>query len=71
MATADNLQPGHQFVGLDHDWENRKTGVYAPYLVPTWSRFDGSIRSATIYYTLSTEHPPYNTQLMRARLKFR
>jgi hypothetical protein len=71
MATADNLQPGHQFVGLDHDWENRKTGVYAPYLVPTWSRFDGSIRTATIYYTLSTEHPPYNTQLMRARLKFR
>jgi hypothetical protein len=71
QATADNLQPGHQFVGLDHDWENRKTGVYAPYLVPIWSRFDRSVRRATIHYTLSTEHPPYNVQLMKARLQYR
>lgn len=71
QATADNLQPGHQFVGLNHDWEDRKTGVYAPYLVPSWSRFDRSVRRATLYYTLSTEHPPYNVQLMMARLQFR
>jgi hypothetical protein len=71
QATADNLQPGHRFVGLPHDWENRPTGVYAPYVVPSWTRFDGSIRTATLYYTLSTEHPPYNVQLMTARLRFR
>ena len=70
-ATADNLTPGHQFVGLQHDWESRKTTVYAPYLVPAWTRFDRSIRVLTLYYTLSTEHPPYNVQLMKSLLRFR
>lgn len=69
-ATADNLAPGHQFVGLDHDWENRKTTVYAPYLVSAWTRFDRSVRVLTLFYTLSTEHPPYNVQLMQSRLFF-
>ncbi|MEZ4768937.1 MAG: DUF4185 domain-containing protein [Caldilineales bacterium] len=70
QATADNLIPGHQFMDLDHDWENRKTTVYAPYLVPAWTRFDRSIRKLTLFYTLSTEHPPYNVQLMKSSLLF-
>jgi hypothetical protein len=71
QATADNLEPGHQFVGLDHASEPRKTVVYAPYVIALWTKFDRSIRTATIYYNLSTEPPPYNVQLMKARLMFR
>jgi hypothetical protein len=70
-ATADNLEKGHQFVGLDSErGEEKKTVVYAPYVVPLWTRFDRSTRVATIYYTLSTELPPYNVQLMTAQLTF-
>jgi hypothetical protein len=68
---ADNHIPGHQFVGLTHEFpeeHGRDTGPYAPYLIPRWTRFDRSIRVLTLYYTLSTEHPPYNVQLMRSRL---
>jgi Domain of unknown function (DUF4185) len=71
QATADNLQPDHQFVGLQHVAEDHKTVVYAPYLIPPWTRFDRSIRLAKIYYTLSTEQPPYNVQLMHSSLRFR
>jgi hypothetical protein len=67
-AAADNLAPGHEFVGLPHDEHEGPTGSYAPYLVPSWTRFDRSTRILTLYYTLSTEHPPYNVQLMRSRL---
>jgi hypothetical protein len=70
QASADNLQPGHEFMDRT-DNEGHHTVVYAPYLIPAWTRFDRSTRVATLYYTLSTENPPYNVQLMSARLVFR
>jgi hypothetical protein len=72
QATADNLKSGHQFVGFKNEEESeRKTGPYAPYLIFPWAHFDRSIRLFKIYYTLSTEHPPYNVQLMHSTLRFR
>ena len=72
LKSADNIGPdgSKRWVGLTHAEEpERKTGTYAPYLVPTWTRTDRSTREVTIYYTLSVEHPPYNTQLLRSRLR--
>jgi hypothetical protein len=67
--SADNL-PGNTFVGQPHQiGDPRPTVTYAPYLVVRWFRFDRSNRRLTVYYTLSTEHPPYNTQLMRSVLR--
>ena len=54
----------------DASGDGSNTVVYAPYLIPAWTRFDRSTRVATLYYTLSTENPPYNVQLMSARLVF-
>lgn len=72
QATADNLLPGHQFVDLDHaETDDRRTICYAPYLILPWMRFDRSIRQLKVHYTLSTEHPPYNVQLMHSTLRFR
>ncbi|HET9372226.1 MAG TPA: hypothetical protein VFO19_18320, partial [Vicinamibacterales bacterium] len=71
LKSADNIAPDgtKRWVGLTHEEDpSRTTGTYAPYLVPDWTRVDRSVREAVIYYTLSTEHPPYNTQLMRTRL---
>ena len=48
--------------------ESDTTAVYAPYLVPGWTRFDRSTREITLYYLLSTSHPPYNVQLMLAKV---
>jgi hypothetical protein len=57
-------------VGLTHDLEpNRTSGSYAAYLVHSWTLTDLYLREVTIYYTLSVEHPPYNTQLLRSRLR--
>jgi hypothetical protein len=46
------------------------TDVGAPYLIPVWTRFDRSTRIATLYYTVSTGHPPYNALLMKAQVHF-
>ena len=70
QAGADNFEPGHQFTNLDHETADRKTVPYAPYLIPSWTRFDRSIRVLTVYYTMSTEHPPYEVMLMRSRFVF-
>jgi hypothetical protein len=70
-AGADNFEPGHRFVGLPHEEYPRKTGPYAPYLIPAWTRFDRSTRTLILYYTMSTEHPPYEVMLMRSHLGFR
>jgi hypothetical protein len=73
-AGADNFEPGHQFVGQEHEEEQfrpRTSGPYAPYLIPAWTRFDRSTRVLTLYYTMSTEHPPYEVMLMRSRFLFR
>jgi hypothetical protein len=72
QADAGNLQPGGKFVGFPHEDENvgGLTVTYAPYVVPRWTRFDASKRTLTLYFTLSTSAPPYNTQLMRTRLRF-
>ena len=72
LRSADNIAPDgtKRWVGLTHAEEpSRTTGTYAPYQVPSWIRVDRSLRETTIYYTLSLEHPPYNPQLMRSRLR--
>jgi Domain of unknown function (DUF4185) len=68
--TADNLMDGHQFVGLPAAEGGGATVPYAPYLIPHWTRFDRSLRQLTLYYTLSTQDPPYNSQLMRSQLRW-
>ena len=72
LRCADNIAPdgSKRWVGLTHAEDpSRKTGTYAPYQAPSWIRVDRSVRETTIYYTLSLEHPPYNPQLMRSRLR--
>ena len=64
LRCADNIAPdgSKRWVGLTHAEDpSRKTGTYAPYQAPSWIRVDRSVRETTIYYTLSLEHPPYNT----------
>lgn len=70
QAAADNLEPGHQFVGLKRPDENRLSAAYSPYLIPSWTRYDTSTRLLTIYYTMSVEGPVYNVQLMSAQLRY-
>lgn len=67
-ADARNLTPGERFVHIWRVAEDRPgyTVPYAPYLIPRWSRFDQSAGRLTLYFTLSVEDPPYNTQLLRS-----
>jgi hypothetical protein len=68
-ASADNLEPGHRWVNLPNEMPPpANTHVYAPYIIPTWTRFDRSTRIITLHYAASTAHPPYNVQLMRAQV---
>ena len=55
----------------------RECAVYAPYVVPRWTRWDASARKLRLVYTLSTElnlenwaPVGYQPQLMTARLEF-
>ena len=71
-ASADNLDPVRKAIwaNIPSRWPDTHpvTAVYAPYLVPGWTRVDRSTRVMTFYYLLSTSHPPYNVQLMRANV---
>jgi hypothetical protein len=47
------------------DWCNY---TYAPCFIPRWTRFDRSIRKATVYYNLSIIPPYYKVMLLRSNL---
>ncbi|MFZ3474945.1 hypothetical protein ACODT3_01280 [Streptomyces sp. 4.24] len=68
-AEASNSDPQNQFVRLPNPQPPPQGNlVYAPYVVPSWTRFDRSTREITIYYTVSTTLPVYNVQLLTARI---
>jgi hypothetical protein len=71
---ADNIAPdgSRRWVRVPHEdpkYPGHLTVSYAPYHLSSWTRVDHSVRSLTIYYTLSVEHPPYNSQLVRSILR--
>lgn len=43
-------------------------GMYGPYLVTRWNRWDDAAQCEHVYFTMST-WVPYQAQLMRAQLK--
>ena len=73
FRTADGLrkfihEPGQDDLdGLPPGGNGDGGGIYGPYIVSHWNRWDDAAQQEQVYFTMST-WVPYQPQLMRARV---